>query len=150
MWRVGLLSDLTITLLSSYHLLHEERFRCKQIDLRAVCWILQIHPLLVWLFNFIPKYMRSNLQNISSGLGQSYELRKRAPWIGFIIRTIHQSRFPGNFSYPCSRSFKIRPDESTGNPADLKLELDRVEEKTREEKTWLTQQNSVKNPVTTH
>jgi hypothetical protein len=111
MWRVGLLSDLTITLLSSYHLLHEERFRCKQIDLRAVCWVLQIHPLLVWLFNFIPKYMRSNLQNISSGLGQSYELRKRAPWIGFIIRTIHQSRNSQSrfvvISHDLTREYKI-------------------------------------------
>jgi hypothetical protein len=111
MWRVGLLSDLTITLLSSYHLLHEERFRCKQIDLRAVCWVLQIHPLLVWLFNFIPKYMRSYLQNISSGLGQSYELRKRAPWIGFIIRTIHQSRNSQSrfvvISHDLTREYKI-------------------------------------------
>jgi hypothetical protein len=32
---------------------------------------------------------------------------------------------------------------------DSGLELDRVEEKTRKEKTWLTRQHPIKNPVAT-
>ena len=44
------------------------------------------------------------------------------------------------------------PGGSTQDPADLRLEPGRVEEKIREEKpsvTWLTRQDPVKNPIAT-
>jgi hypothetical protein len=136
MWRVGLLSDLTITLLSSYH-------PCMRRDSDASKSIFEpfaeFFRFILFLFDYSTSFQSiwdQICKNISSGLGQSYELRKRAPWIGFIIRTIHQSRnsqsrFAGNFSLfdPCSCSFKIQPNKSTGNPADLKLESDRVKKK---------------------
>jgi hypothetical protein len=44
-------------------------------------------------------------------------------------------------------SFEIRPSRSFQDPVDPGLKLDRVEKKIGEEKTWLTRQGQVKNPV---